>query len=75
MVHALSEYRPKFADDISASLEDMYFVSESVDEACGELVRTAKVANDKTIGITSNATNARVVVGSLRFDATLCAVF
>ena len=56
MVHALSEYTPKFADVVTVPEEDTLV----------DVVMTAKVVSDKAIPIMTNATT-EVVIDSFRF--------
>lgn len=56
VVHALSEYTPKFADVDNAPVEDTVL----------DVVMAAKVVIDKAIPIMTNATTA-VVIESFRF--------
>ena len=75
MVHALSEYKPQFADVNTAPLEDTYgdVGTASMEDTCDVVVMAAKVVSDKANPIITNATTA-VFIESFRFDATTAVV-
>ena len=88
VVHALLEYKPQFADVVTAPLEDTCGDVEtpivedagddvetaSIEDTCGDVVMAAKVVSDKASPIMTNATTV-VFIESFRFDATTGVVF
>jgi hypothetical protein len=75
VVHALSEYKPQFADVDTVPLEDTGGDVGTVplEDTGGDVVMAAKVVSAKANPIMTNATTA-VVIGSFRFNATTAVV-